>query len=301
MDLTETFRSEDISKTDFFDFVVGPDASDSQQFTKQMRAVNAYLGNSEPEQKETSSSNGMTMEVLPPQSASSDGSSNTAYDPTFWSCDKDTVRLESAILDDLNKYCWSQQEDAGTDGHIYTLTVLNGVDQNPSWYRPPLSSLGIVKEEDVSMSSPASLEQMQQQALDIDSILNIIPGGPQINGYSNESSGTVFLTSSGEQTLNSPNTDGLIKSETYTYEDSGYADNKDELANTMIIDTPMLEAHDGYNNNNNNDWKINNNNSNSTIGSSSGAADAADSLLRSALQGNFSFLFYSSRDPSRLV
>lgn len=44
MDLTETFRSEDISKTDFFDFVVGPDVSDNQQFAKQMRAVNAYLG-----------------------------------------------------------------------------------------------------------------------------------------------------------------------------------------------------------------------------------------------------------------
>lgn len=282
MDLTETFRSEDISKTDFFDFVVGPDVNDTQQFSKQMRAVNAYLGNGETEAKETNN-NAMTMEVLPPQSASSDGS-NTTYDPTFWSCDKDTVRLETAILEDLNKYCWSQQEDPSTDGHIYTLTVLNGVEQNPTWYRPPLQSLGIVKEEDVSMSSPGSLEQMQQQALDIDSILNIIPGAPSLNGYSSSTPGTVFLTSNGDQTLSSPNTDGLIKSETYTYEDSGYADTKDELATSMIIDTPMLEAHDGYNNNNNNDWKLNNNNSSSTVGSGSGT-EVADSLLRSALQG----------------
>lgn len=281
MDLTETFRSEDISKTDFFDFVVGPDVNDSQQFTKQMRAVNAYLGNGEPEQKETNN-NAMTMEVIPPQNTND---SNNTYDPTFWSCDKDTVRLETAILEDLNKYCWSQQDDTGTDGHIYTLTVLNGVDQNPSWYRPPLSSLGIVKEEEASMSSPGSLEQMQQQALDIDSILNIIPGGHQINGYSNNATGTVYLTGSGEQTLSSPNTDGLIKSETYTYEDSGYADTKDELGTSMIIDTPMLEAHDGYNNNNNNDWKLNNNNNN-TVGS---GTEAADSLLRSALQGMYFF------------
>lgn len=134
------------------------------------------------------------------------------------------------------------------------------------------------------MSSPSSLEQMQQQALDIDSILNIIPGGPQLNGYSSTNSGTVFLTSSGEQTLGSPNTDGLIKSETYTYEDSGFADNKDELTTSMIIDTPLLEAHDGYNNNNNNDWKLNNNNNNGTVATS--GTEAADSLLRSALQGN---------------
>lgn len=290
MDLTETFRSEDISKTDFFDFVVGPDVNDSQQFTKQMRAVNAYLGNGEQEQKETNN-NAMTMEVIPPPNATD---SNSTYDPTFWSCDKDTVRLETAILEDLNKYCWSQQDDAGTDGHIYTLTVLNGVDQNPSWYRPPLSSLGIVKEEDASMSSPGSLDQLQQQALDIDSILNIIPGGHQMNGYSNSAAGTVYLTGSGEQTLNSPNTDGLIKSETYTYEDSGYADTKDELGTSMIIDTPMLEAHDGYNNNNNNDWKLNNNNNN-TVG---GGTEAADSLLRSALQGMcliFATSFYMSQ------
>lgn len=104
-----------------------------------------------------------------------------------------------------------------------------------------------------------------QSGLDIESILSIIPG--QINGFSsNYSEGTM-----------SPNTDGLIKSETYTYEDSGFADNKDELANSLIIDTPLLEAHDSFNNNNNNnDWKLNNNNTNN---------GSADSLLRSALQG----------------
>lgn len=294
MDLTETFRNEDISKTDFFDFVVGPDTNDSQQFTKQMRAVNAYLGNGETEQKEMNN-NAMALEVIPPQNPTTEASTTTTtttsgFDNTFWSCDKDTVRIETAILEDLNKYCWSQQEDAGTDGHIYTLTVLNGPDQNASWYRPPLSSLGIVKEEDGnSMTSPASLEQIQQNALDIDSILNIIPAGQPINGYTSSGNNTVYLASSGDPTLNSPNTDGLIKSETYTYEDSNYVDTKDELTNSMIIDTPMLEAHDGYNNNNN-DWKLNNNNS---VNTGTGTEAAADSLLRSALQGKYHKVKYS--------
>ncbi|KAG5869710.1 hypothetical protein JTB14_017547 [Gonioctena quinquepunctata] len=89
----------------------------------------------------------------------------------------------------------------------------------------------------------------------------------------------------------SPNTDGLMKSETYTYEDSAFADNKDELQNTLIIDTLMLEAHDSFSNNdNNNDSKMenkNNTNSNSSSGSSS-----LDSLLRSALQGK-AFIRYN--------
>lgn len=67
MDITEAFRSEDLTKADFFDFVVTPDhASDAQtlqQFSKQIRTVNAFLGNTgtgSPEQdtnKETNNNN----------------------------------------------------------------------------------------------------------------------------------------------------------------------------------------------------------------------------------------------------
>ncbi|KAJ8918317.1 hypothetical protein NQ315_008010 [Exocentrus adspersus] len=268
MDVTETFRSEDIAKTDFFDFVVTPDSNDThsiQQFTKQMRTVNAYLGNNLEEGKETNNNN-MIISDIP--TTTSEGVAN--FDANFWS-DKETVRIETAILEDLNKYCWNTEEHNGvvqlspgksnnnnnnnTDGQIYTLTVLNGIDQSATWYRPP--------KEDESMSSPNSMEHLQA-GLDIDSILNIMPG--QISNYNNNySEGTM-----------SPNTDGLIKSETYTYEDSGFADNKDEITNALIIDTPMLEAHDNYNNNNN-DWKLSNNNNTSS--------GSPDSLLRSALQG----------------
>lgn len=267
MDITEAFRSEDLTKADFFDFVTTPDSNDTQtlqHFSKQMRTVNAFLGNGTSEDgKETNNNNMLTGELTIPVS-----SSDNNFDPSFWA-DKDTVRIETAILEDLNKYCWSTDEVTGevtatssgritnTDGHIYTLTVLNGIDQSTPWYKAP-----VIKEEDGSISSPSSMEHLQA-GLDIDSILNIMPAS--MNGFNgNYNEGTM-----------SPNTDGLIKSEPYTYEDSGFADNKDELANALIIDTPLLEVHDSFNNNNN-DWKLTNNNTNN---------GSPDSLLRSALQG----------------
>lgn len=275
MDITEAFRSEDITKTDFFDFVVAPDSNDShsiQQFSKQMRTVNAFLGNGATDDGKETNNNMLTSELGNVPTTSSDGVTN--YDPNFWS-DKETVRIETAILEDLNKYCWSTEQDGNgamaanaakmtsnsTDGHIYTLTVLNGIDQNATWYRPPLTA--IVKEEEGSLSSPSSMEHLQT-SLDIDSILNIIPH--PLNGFN----------SSFSENAQSTNTDGLIKSETYTYDDSGFADNKDELANSLIIETPLLDAHDNFNNNNN-DWKVNNNNTSNN--------GSPDSLLRSALQG----------------
>ncbi|CAH1956435.1 unnamed protein product [Acanthoscelides obtectus] len=283
MDITETFRStssEDLAKStsaDFFDFVVQqPESNDGQatiqQFNKQqMRSVNAFLE----EAKETNNNN-MVISEIP--TTTSEGVSN--FDANFWS-DKETVRIETAILEDLNKYCWSTEEAGGveqqlspgksstqnTDGQIYTLTVLNGIDQSATWYRPP--------KEDESISSPSSMEHLQA-GLDIDTFLNIIPG--QLNNFTSYNEGTM-----------SPNTDGLIKSETYTYEDSGFADNKEDLTSALIIDTPMLEAHDSFNNNNN-DWKMTNNN---TTTSTQQSSSSPDSLLRSALQGKAAFARYN--------
>ncbi|KAJ8975602.1 hypothetical protein NQ317_004443 [Molorchus minor] len=254
MDMTEAFRSEDITKTDFFDFVVTPDSNDThsiQQFTKQMRTVNAFLGTTPEDSKETNNNN-MLISDLPTTTSEN----VTNFDANFWS-DKETVKIETAILEDLNSPSKSNNNNNNTDGQIYTLTVLNGIDQSATWYRPP-------KEEE-SISSPNSMEHHLQAGLDIDSILNIIPG--QLNNYNNNYN---------ESTISPSNTDGLIKSETYTYEDSGFADNKDELQNALIIDTPMLEAHDNFNNNNN-DWKIANNNNTTS--------SSPESLLRSALQG----------------
>ncbi|XP_066258499.1 transcription factor Ken-like [Euwallacea similis] len=277
MDVSDTFRSSDqeMSKTDFFDFVVNPDTNDPQtiqQFAKQMRSVNVFLNNGTDEDHHTRETNNNNMIITDIPTTTSDSTTIANFDANLWN-EKDTVKIETAILEDLNKYCWTNDEvngvvqikqqggssNSNTDGQIYTtLTVLNGLEQTPStWYRQPLT----IKEEDVSMSSPSEIDQhLQGGGLDIDSILSIMPG--PINAFY------------GEGTM-SPNTDGLIKSETFTYEDSGFADNKEELANCLIINTPLLEAHDNFNNNNN-DWKLTNNNTQS---------ESADSLLRSALQG----------------
>lgn len=104
----------------------------------------------------------------------------------------------------MNKYCWNTEQDhqqqhqqqqqqqqqqqspgavagsgavaKGTDGHIYTLTVLNGIDQSATWYRPPMAT--VIKEEEGSVSSPSSIEHISG-GLDIDSILS------QMNGFNN--------------------------------------------------------------------------------------------------------------------
>lgn len=138
--------------------------------------------------------------------------SSSNYDSShFWS-DKETVRIETAILEDLNKYCWSAEQEhqqqqqqqqhqqqqqqqqppqqhqnsgavtgsgpvgKGADGHIYTLTVLNGIDQSATWYRPPMAA--VIKEEEGSVSSPSSIEHISG-GLDLDSILS------QMNGFNN--------------------------------------------------------------------------------------------------------------------
>ncbi|CAH1110296.1 unnamed protein product [Psylliodes chrysocephalus] len=254
MDLTGTFRNEDLSKADFFDFVVPSDSNDNEclhQFTKQIRTVNAFLESAD-DSKETNN-NTMLIAELPENL-------NENFETTLWNA-KDTVKIETALLEDLNKYCWMSTgneaeelstEKQNTDEQIYTLTVLNGVDQSATWYRLPKA--------DETISSPNSMEQLQV-GLDIDSILNVIPGS-QISTYSfNENNITT-------------NTDGLIKSETYTYDE-----NKDEITNAFIAESPMLEAQESFeNNNNNNEWEVNNNNSSSN-------RDSPDSLLRSALQG----------------
>ncbi|KDR23829.1 Sal-like protein 1, partial [Zootermopsis nevadensis] len=282
MDITEAFRGEDISKTDFFDFVVTPDVGEHQQtlhFNRTLKSMGIFIesnnsnNNNDPgtttyqDVKESNNNHLMMTTTAPSGLPPTDHSMGNFGDHSFWtssSCDKETVRLETAILEDLNKFCWSQDstESASpnsnggschkvsisnsthnnTDGAIYTLTVLNGGDHT----------------------------------LDLDSILSIIPNQPSAtptptssststghqfhqNGYRQNhslSSNHLHQTNDSAVTLSPHHTisqDGLVKSEQqYTYEDSGASFN-----------------------NNNNDWKLANNNSNST----------ADSLLRNALQG----------------
>ncbi|XP_055857007.1 ichor [Episyrphus balteatus] len=87
MDISETFRPEDLSKTDFFDFVTAPDMG-----------IGIGVGHDD----------------RPPGTSDTNGTTNDpaldGYDQ-FWTSDKDThSRLESTIFEDLDRYCWQQQQ-----------------------------------------------------------------------------------------------------------------------------------------------------------------------------------------------
>lgn len=103
MDITEAFRSggEDITKTDFFDFVVSSENAGSevqslhQQLTKQMRSVNVFLGSDGDESSKEANNNNSNIlaggaaptEMGGVPTTSTEGS----FDPGFWT-DKETVR-----------------------------------------------------------------------------------------------------------------------------------------------------------------------------------------------------------------
>lgn len=291
MDISEAFRPEDITKTDFFDFVVAPDATDNgtlQQFNRSMKSVGIYLesynnNNNEDVSSERKEANNNHL-VLSNGPAVTDPSQSPAFSETqFWSpnsnCDKGTVRWEPSMLEDLN--CWSQGGSGGnssaskdpenTDGAIYTLTVLNGADQS-TWYRPPEAT-----EDDTNRSQSATSTTLSshQNSLDLDTFLDSIP--PSVaksltetsayqNGYPRTSTElTVTSVASSEAST--------IKSE-FAYNDSGFADSKEDICLNMGNDQTTSTQF-----NNNNDWKMSDNNTESS------SIGGMDSLLRNALQG----------------
>ncbi|XP_059621111.1 uncharacterized protein LOC132264805 [Phlebotomus argentipes] len=152
MDISETFRPEDLSKTDFFDFV---SASTPQ--------MGIGVGVDRPPGMDT---NGGSGEHPPLQ----------GYDQ-FWGTDKDPNRLDPAIFEDLNRFYWNQQGSnmastpnsiTNTDGQIYTLTVLNN---SESWLK----------------KEPAQ-DPAAAQPLDLDTLLGSFPGYIK-SEYSYEDSG----------------------------------------------------------------------------------------------------------------
>ncbi|XP_077289852.1 uncharacterized protein LOC143913744 [Arctopsyche grandis] len=244
MDMAESFRHTDVSKTDFFELVTSPELTDAQ-FKQQMRSVNVFLesaGGGNP----LLSGEPRNVPQTPTTTPQTSNPPLQSFD-SIWNADRERDRLETAILEDLNKFYWSQEQEQelegspnaevvvktegdNTDGQIYTLTVLDGETAAASWERnkqpPTLPSPGVANDT----------TDLQHSSLDLESILNIMPG--QINGFSDN-----FL----------PN--ALIKEEPFNFEDSGFADHKDVLDN-------------------NNDWKLADQN-----------GGGGESLLRSALQG----------------
>uniref|UniRef100_A0A182J4L3 C2H2-type domain-containing protein n=1 Tax=Anopheles atroparvus TaxID=41427 RepID=A0A182J4L3_ANOAO len=238
MEISEPFRTEDLSKTDFFDFVTGsaPDmAITSSTGGSGTGGGNVAVGggsgnnasNSRPLSGAIPGMAGTTVTDRTPggRSGGNEGAnpmdgtggsrgtsagSNTVPVPDsndqplqgfdqFWGSDKDSNRLDPAMFEDLNRYCWIQQNNnnnnnnnsttsnnnnnnnnnnngalnnqvADTDGQIYTLTVLNGAPE--PW----------VLRKDPTTSEPAA----PASNLDLDTILGGFPGYNNNNNNNND-------------------------------------------------------------------------------------------------------------------
>lgn len=304
-----TATAPELSKSDFFDFVTSNEVTDAQ-YKQQMRSVNVFMespdSRSNPllseEPKEQNNNSLLSVAGAPIVANSSMATATTSttlqsFD-SIWNVDRDRDRLETAMLEDLNKYYWNTPENDingthpctdtaisnklisnNTDGQIYTLTVLNQdlneTTTNRYWG----------KEEDVSMSSPTDIEQ--QSSLDLESILNM-------NGFPNDfnqdslSSNILpkvesFSYDEGDTESQNPDlcTGNLVKVEAFNYDsDFQGSDKKDGPCSPIIGATGLLESQEF--NNNNNDWKLSDQNTESN-----------ESLLRSALQGK-AFIRYST-------
>uniref|UniRef100_A0AAG5D007 C2H2-type domain-containing protein n=1 Tax=Anopheles atroparvus TaxID=41427 RepID=A0AAG5D007_ANOAO len=241
MEISEPFRTEDLSKTDFFDFVTGsaPDMAITRSTGGSGTgggnvAVGGGSGNnasnSRPLAVAIPGMTGTTVTDRTPggRSGGNEGAnpmdgtggsrgtsagSNTVPVPDsndqplqgfdqFWGSDKDSNRLDPGMFEDLNRYCWIQQNNnnnnnnnsttsnnnnnnnnnnngalnnqvADTDGQIYTLTVLNGAPEPWVLRKDPTTS---------EPTAPAS-------NLDLDTILGGFPGYVKTECFSYDDSG----------------------------------------------------------------------------------------------------------------
>ncbi|XP_034232887.1 early growth response protein 4 [Thrips palmi] len=331
MEFSEAFRPEDIAKTDFFDFVVTPEDNDMvlhnnfPAWSRKSMGLFANNNNSSTEDangsvKETNNNN-----ILP----------NFAVDDSFWDTGGVTkaafaaaaaavnIKMESPSLEDINDICWPSNcsvatpepadatRDKDTDGSIYTLTVVNGQDAPPGgqplppggqqpggqppaatpaapqpadpeppplWYRPPdLSS--ILREGDEQLRQAMSaMDSQYQTSLDIDSIISILPSMDEpLHGDMTHGAMGHGLFAAG-----TPSED-LV-------EDSGFVESKEDQMKSSGRGALQDDGRTAYSENNN-DWAYSNHNDNS----------AAESLLRSALQGGKSSYLSQYSGPAKTL
>lgn len=274
-----TATAPELSKSDFFDFVTSNEVTDAQ-YKQQMRSVNVFMespdSRSNPllSEEPKEQNNNSLLSVAGTQANSNSGmttatTSNTlqSFD-SIWNVDRDRSALDTAMLEDLNKFTyWNQDSEISgthpctdtaisnklinnTDGQIYTLTVLNHditeTSSNRYW----------TKEEEVSMSSPTDIEQ--NSSLDLESILNM-------NGFSNDFNpdlpkveGFTYEDGESESRTTDMTSNNLVKVEPYSYDDNEYSNNdkSDDPHSPQLIGTPTLLESQIEFNNNNNDWKI---------------------------------------------
>lgn len=307
-----TATAPELSKSDFFDFVTSNEVTDAQ-YKQQMRSVNVFMespdSRSNPllseEPKEQNNNSLLSVSSAAPVGAGAGAMPAAAASTTLesfdsiWNVDRDRDRLDSGMLEDLNKFYWNQESDINgahpcadtaisnklinnnTDGQIYTLTVLNQDMSDTS------SSRYWGKEEEVSISSPADIEQ--PSSLDLEAILSI-------NGFTNDFSqdlpkveGFTYDDTESESQNTDLSTSNLVKVEPFSYDDNEFSniDKKEDSRSPSIISTPSLLESQEYNNNNN-DWKITDQNTESN-----------ESLLRSALQGK-AFIRYTNIQKGKI-
>uniref|UniRef100_A0A2M4CRT6 Putative wrky transcription factor protein 1 n=1 Tax=Anopheles darlingi TaxID=43151 RepID=A0A2M4CRT6_ANODA len=339
MEISEPFRTEDLSKTDFFDFVTGsaPDMAitsssgnnnnnnnNSGSCTRVMTGiVTTGLGGSTVTDRPPPGGNpgrnpgpgnhsdgspanrGSTMNTATPV-ASNNGPSDGNDQPLqgfdqFWGSDKDVNRLDPAMFEDLNRYCWIQQNNnnntsnannnnsnnsnngvlnnqmADTDGQIYTLTVLNGTPE--PW----------VLRKDPNTAEPTA----PASNLDLDTILGGFPGYVKTECFSYDDSG--FGTDhhakedphQQQQQQQHQHQQHLLVQQQHTHSQLQQVQPQQQQqqmpvsSSNIVLSSNLLDPNSvlAYqnNNNNNNDWQMSDHN---VI-----QQETPESLLRSALQG----------------
>ncbi|KAG5681938.1 hypothetical protein PVAND_011339 [Polypedilum vanderplanki] len=276
MDISESFRPEDLSKTDFFDFVSAP-AEQEQESNQGAQSGNNVNSNSNNDQQALQ-----------------------GFDQ-FWGAEKETEtqqqRLETAIFEDLNRYCWNQQNTTAnisistvtsnssngnsnttsgpqilnsTDGQIYTITVLNSSSAD-QWLRKDITTTS-----SSSTGGGNNAEQTNGLDINLDTILNNYP---------------------------------YVKTECFSYEDSGFS-SKDDISNfqphgtaatqilqpqsnvtttSILLESTLSASSDLINytdvSNNNADWSMEQSEIKDWDANEAISNESPESLLRSALQG----------------
>ncbi|XP_058455051.1 zinc finger protein sens [Malaya genurostris] len=338
MDISETFRPEDLGKTDFFDYVttgttaemtvsgggaggggvpgsstVGNNGGSSTSTSGNgatvaidrppgIRPGNGDAGggpstgsNRNGPEAINGSASSHTGGLTPASGNSGTGSTNTTSTSTnsnnqplqgfdqFWGPDKDANRLDQTMFDDINRYCWIQQQNNGagqptgsnpvsnavtdTDGQIYTLTVLNG---NPEpWV--------LRKDHNASEPPPPASN------LDLDTILGGFPGYVKTECFSYDDSGFGTDHHGKEDPQHQQQQQHHLLSQHQQQQQQQHLHQQVQqipvTSTNIVLSNSLMDPSSviAYQNNNNNDWQMSDHN---VI-----EHETPESLLRSALQG----------------
>ncbi|XP_012276878.1 transcription factor Sp4 [Orussus abietinus] len=314
---------EDLAKTDFFDFVVSPPPapphcastdgiSDEESYLHRggCRSI-GFLQDPRHEDHEQHSgfvkeTNNNTLTALPPVSTitGSLGHHHTHHhhgrshhgcgvqspadvamdqsDCDYWT-DDSKEQTCNILLEDLNKYCWSASGpgphehgdgvsaagDAGlpgrgcsvsnrqnTDGAIYTLTVLNNEANS-------MDGIDCCK----SPTAPSGDSWSLRPNLDLDAILSLESTGEHEHDQASDCN---------TRSIANDRYHGItVTASPFVTDDSGFGESKDICSGRTGQTRPAGD--------NNNDWKLSD--QNHLREAAVAVSDAAESLLRSALQG----------------